>query len=377
MKQTIHWFRSFASGIFTTLAVLALLAVTAGLLMVIAAGGTPKARQFSGTNLGTVERFYLNADNAIHDAMPDVVKTQKKYKITGDTEIPPQPNRDCYGHADSPAELSGVIAAAQKLLDGQALYFSSFSEVYDKYGVEYYFDDTILAITWKQVISGTMYTFSEVKIADASQFRRYLAGGEYASGKLVYATEMANTVHAVVASETTSATAAQAPWCTTAAYAGSTTPQIPATSTKTAICCSATSIPPWIRLPWNGLWKKTTSASASPSARFWWKTASPTPSAAIYPLGEVSDQNARAAICQMGKLHYLLVNACGEDGHALPNMYQFARQVAETGCINAYALDGGQTTALVMDNTLVNRVLLNYQRKITDIIYFATAIPNS
>ena len=79
----------------------------------------------------------------------------------------------------------------------------------------------------------------------------------------------------------------------------------------------------------------------------------------------------------MAKLHYLLVNACGEDGHALPNMYQFARQVAETGCINAYALDGGQTTALVMDNTLVNRVLLNYQRKITDIIYFATAIPNS
>ena len=147
MKKTIHWFRSFAAGIFTTLAVLVLLAVTAGLLMVIATGGTPKTRQFSGTNLGTVERFYLNADNALHDAMPDVVKTQKKYKITGDTEIPPQPNRDCYGHADSPAELAQVIADAQTLLDGQELYFSGFSEVYNKYGVEYYLDDTILAIT--------------------------------------------------------------------------------------------------------------------------------------------------------------------------------------------------------------------------------------
>lgn len=377
MKKSTNWLKSFASGIFTTLAVLALLAVTAGLLMVIATGSTPKTRQFSGTNLGTVERFYLNADNAIHDAMPDVVKTQKKYKITGDTEIPPQPNRDCYGHADSPAELSGVIAAAQKLLDGQTLYFSSFSEVYDKYGVEYYLDDTILAITWKQVISGTMYTFSEVKIADASQFRRYLAGGEYASGKLVYATEMANTVHAVVASSGDYFGYRSAG---TVVYNGS--------------VCRVNNTADTCYIDKNGdmLFSHIYSPMDQASVERFVEENDIRFSLAFgpilvengqpnsfggYPLGEVSDQNARAAICQMGKLHYLLVNACGEDGHALPNMYQFARQVAETGCINAYALDGGQTTALVMDNTLVNRVLLNYQRKITDIIYFATAIPNS
>ena len=57
MKKSTNWLKSFASGIFTTLAVLALLAVTAGLLMVIAAGGTPKTRQFSGTHLRTVDRF--------------------------------------------------------------------------------------------------------------------------------------------------------------------------------------------------------------------------------------------------------------------------------------------------------------------------------
>lgn len=377
MKKSTNWFKSFASGLFTALAFLALLGLTAGLLAILATGGTPKTRQFSGTNLGTVERFYLNADNAIHDAMPDVVKTEKQYKITGDTEIPPQPNQGCYGHADSPAELSGVIADAGKLLDGQELYFSGFSQVYDKYGVEYYFDDTILTITWKQVINGTMYTFCEVKIADASQFRRYLAGGEYASGKLVYATEMANTVHAVVASSGDYFGYRSAG---TVVYNGS--------------VCRVNNAADVCYIDKNGdmlfshIYEPMDQASVERfvegnDIRFSLAfgpilVEDGQPNAfGNYPLGEVSDQNARAAICQLGKLHYLLMSACNEDGHALPTMYEFARHVTATGCINAYALDGGQTTALVMNNTLVNQVLKNHQRKISDIIYFATAIPNS
>ena len=41
----------------------------------------------------------------------------------------------------------------------------------------------------------------------------------------------------------------------------------------------------------------------------------------------------------------------------------------------AYALDGGQTAAIVMNDQLINKVSYGAQRKISDIIYFATAIP--
>lgn len=97
-----------------------------------------------------------------------------------------------------------------------------------------------------------------------------------------------------------------------------------------------------------------------------------------YGLGEVGDQFARAALCQMGDLHYLLVNANADENYrSYPTMYTFADRIYETGCNMAYALDGGQTAAIVMDGELINRVTYGYQRKISDIIYFATAVPET
>ena len=96
-----------------------------------------------------------------------------------------------------------------------------------------------------------------------------------------------------------------------------------------------------------------------------------------YGLGEVGDQFARAALCQMDELHYLLVNANGDVGHySYPTMYSFANRIHETGCRMAYALDGGQTAAIAMNGELINQVPHGYQRKSSDIIYFGTALQN-
>lgn len=46
------------------------------------------------------------------------------------------------------------------------------------------------------------------------------------------------------------------------------------------------------------------------------------------------------------------------------------------GAKHAYALDGGQTAVLVMNNQVINRVVFNSQRKVSDIVYFATALPS-
>ena len=59
----------------------------------------------------------------------------------------------------------------------------------------------------------------------------------------------------------------------------------------------------------------------------------------------------------------------------IPTVKTFARNIAATGCRMAYCLDGGQTAAIVMGDQLINRPVYGQQRKISDIIYFATAMP--
>ena len=47
------------------------------------------------------------------------------------------------------------------------------------------------------------------------------------------------------------------------------------------------------------------------------------------------------------------------------------------GVPNAYCLDGGQTSTMITHNEVFNHVDWGTQRAISDIIYFATAIPES
>ena len=80
-----------------------------------------------------------------------------------------------------------------------------------------------------------------------------------------------------------------------------------------------------------------------------------------------------------GELHYLLVAANQDPDRGLervPTMTEFGKQLYAFGAEQAYALDGGQTAVIVTNDKLINRPSYGYQRAISDIIYFATAIPN-
>ena len=95
-----------------------------------------------------------------------------------------------------------------------------------------------------------------------------------------------------------------------------------------------------------------------------------------YGVGEINEGYARAALCQMGPLHYIVVTANTEGPYQdIPTVATFSKYVSATGCRMAYCLDGGQTAAIVMNDELINRPVYGQQRKISDIIYFATAIP--
>lgn len=84
----------------------------------------------------------------------------------------------------------------------------------------------------------------------------------------------------------------------------------------------------------------------------------------------------RQAICQMGPLSYLIVTTEGPEQHANGgfSLYDFARLVYDTGAVNAYNLDGGSSTWLVMDNKQIG--IARNLRSIADIIYFVTAEPD-
>ena len=92
-----------------------------------------------------------------------------------------------------------------------------------------------------------------------------------------------------------------------------------------------------------------------------------------YP-GELNDNYPRAAICQFGyDKHYLL---CTVDYHGL-SAKELAEVLQSKGVRFAYNLDGGQTATLMFNKKIINKVAYGGTRQVSDILYFATAIPDN
>lgn len=86
------------------------------------------------------------------------------------------------------------------------------------------------------------------------------------------------------------------------------------------------------------------------------------------------DGRQRMCIAQVGPLEYKCI-CCGppENGSIGMTIPQFAQLVASQGVQTAYNLDGGYTTKMYFNGTLVNDASKT-DRPITDIIYFASAL---
>ena len=63
--------------------------------------------------------------------------------------------------------------------------------------------------------------------------------------------------------------------------------------------------------------------------------------------------------------------------YSYPTIHTFSNALFELGIPDAYALDGGQTATLVMNDQVINRVNYGAERYISDIVYFATALPET
>lgn len=317
------------------------------------------------------------------------IQEQLEQVITGEPEITPVyeiadpngpapvPNPECYGVADDPKELQWLIEEARKVLEEQELHFSTDIEIFPDSQIHYYLDDTILAITWKQKVENTAFTFAEVKLMHPSQFRRHLSGEEFGSGMLSLTSEMSQSVNAVVGCSGDYYSYRRRGLTIVDGVAKKFVKGLPDTcyingegdlilerdqefADIDAVQAYADKNDIRFSLSFGPILVKD-GENVCPKS---------------YDLGEVKERYSRAAICQMDKLHYLYIAAGMDvDTYGLMTMRTFSKHVAETGCRQAYALDGGQTTTIVLNNEVINHVNYGSERRISDIIYFATAIP--
>ena len=297
-------------------------------------------------------------------------------KLNDSDLVAPVPLADCYGEAQSMEEMSWFEEEAAGLLQGQQLYFGPERERLEGTPIKYYLDDSIAVVTWKELVGYCVLTFAEVKIADGSQFRRFLADGRYGADTQYKTTEMAQTVNAVLAS---SGDFYKFHYNGIVVYEG----EVRKVHANKADTCFIDEGGNLIFLYQD---EKMTQEEAQRfvdenNIRFSLvfgpilvdngERCEP----ATYDLGEVNSFSPRAALCQMDELHYLVVTANPEEEHpGKLDIHQFAARLAQTGCQKAYTLDGGQTAAIALDGELVNHVLYGQQRPISDIIYFATAV---
>ena len=320
-------------------------------------------------------RLYLK--NRLSGTLEGLTKSRRIYWISRDALAAPAPNPACYGRAERAGELEFLGRKADNLLDGQALFFDGEVTPLPGIPIRYYLDDTILAITWKQPMDGGVYTFSEVKIAHPSQLRRFLAGGAFGSDKLFVTTEMAKSVNAVVASSGDFYNYRQAG---TLVYDG----QVRRVHNGLVDTCYVDENGDLLFSGRDEDRSRQESQDFVDERNILFSLAfgpvlireGEVVTPETYAVGEINDHYPRSALCQLGKLHYLLAVVNGEgDYQQTPTLRRFGEVLQSRGIQTAYTLDGGQTAVIAMGGELINSVLFGYQRKISDIIYFATAIP--
>ena len=336
-------------------------------------GGTGNA-----VNAAIMDRYDTFIGNSSADALEGlegVAGVRKTYWLSDEDVIAPEPDPACFGESDDPASLGWLLLEAEERLGVTDTLFTVDTVIKPGSVVSYYLDDTIFMIAWKQVINNSVYTISEVKIAHPSQFRRFLADGTYGSEKQYYTTEMAATVNAVTAASgdfykfrgmgviVCNGEVQRANYYLDVCYIDDRGDMLFSRVGEMATVEEAQAFVDENNIRF--------SLAFGPVLVDNCQKATPS----YYQVGEPDKHYSRAALAQMGELHYLLV-AVNYDGYgAVPTISQLADQMVAFGAEKAYPLDGGQTATIVVNDALFTKPDYGSQRTIRAIIYFATAIP--
>lgn len=324
-------------------------------------------------------RFAQAVDNEVHiGALEDITFIRRRYSIPESALVAPRPDPARFGETDDPAVVQAVVESAAALLDGETLAWRPDLAFMPGSTIRYYCDDTILAIAWKEALGNSAVSFGEIRTADGSQIRRYIANNSYGSDVQLYASDMARDVNAVIALNGDF-------------YAfrkiGVTVynRQLYRNAGKTLDTCFVTAGGDLLFSHRGELEseEQTRQFIADNDVVFSLSfgpilvedgVLQSAESYGGYPIGEINNIYSRSGIGQLGERHYLIATL-GEQGpyNTRAQLYTFATYMAAKGCRSAYALDGGQTATMIMNGTTFNRVDWDSERTMSDIVYFATA----
>ncbi len=319
----------------------------------------------------------MNASNRLKsEVLKDLTYIPKTYKLPEDATAGPKPNPDKYGSTDNPEDILNLMASCPLLTDGKEPFFSADSEFIGK-DILYYADDTILTVTWKEKCQGHFCTFSEVYIADPSQFRRKLSADTFGSSVQKFATELSKETNAVVAMNgdfyrfrNEGMTVYQRKLYRFNPF-------------KLDIC----HVDAFGNLKFShgGDLKKPEEAEqyikdnnilfSMCFGPVLVENYEPQTCPANYLLGQVTSRYSRSCLSQRGDCHYLLMTL--NHGHGCPTatIDELRNVIVSKNVENSYTLDGGQTGEIIMQHKVLNQIDFDTERTVSDILYFVTAIP--
>lgn len=310
-------------------------------------------------------------------ALEGLVFIRKHYEIPETALAAPAPDPAGYGSSADPADVRAVIDGAAILLDGQETVWNEQIRLFPGTQFDWYYDDSILAICWKELIDGKCCTFAEVKIADGSQLRRKITDDVYDSRRREYASRMAEEVNAVVASN--GDFYAFRPYGITVYQR-----QLYRCDLKHLDSCFITAGGEMLMTPAKSFRSREELESYLVDNDVLFSLAfGPIliRDGALcvpfdYPIGEIREPYSRSMLGTTGELHYLVMTInFDKDVFRTATLAQAAGILFERGCVQGFALDGGQTAEIWMNGRILNHIDFGTERPVSDILYFATALP--
>lgn len=365
---------SFAGLLFLGVSVLALIWV--GLNVHPDAGIATSVTGSGKLNLMSNLDAYMN--NAASDALGDLTYIRKIYTIDENATVAPVPKPEGFGTTDDPAVIQKLIDDAWELIAGQDMIWSPNADFVPGEPMRYYYDETILVIQWKEYIDGRCCTMAEVKLAHGSQLRRKIADDTYGSSIQLYASEMANAANSVIAINGDFYTFRS---LGITVYQR----QLYRSDLDSVDTCFFDS-------NGNMIFSKAGQFGDEASVKQFIQDNDILFSVAFgpvlvdngelihcdsYPIGEINTEYSRSCIAQKGELHYLLMTINHTpDARPRATINELGSYIHSKGVDKAYTLDGGQTSEIIMMGGPVNYVDFGNERLVSDIIYFATALPS-
>lgn len=346
----------------------------------------------SGTKISLPDKLDGYMNNLASDALGELTYIKKIYTLQESDNAGPVPNEACYGTAsiENAAEVMQVVekARASGLLDGQEVMFNPDINFYYDSEIKYYCDETILAICWKELIDGNTVSCCEVKIADASQFRRKIADDTYGSPNQYYASSLSKQANAVVAMNADfyqfrdfGIVVYQREL-----YRYSDSNYTGMYSLYNCIDnCFVTAGGDFIFMHRGDTITEEELRQFIVDNDILFSIAfgpilvenGEVQPCTWYAAGEPTTGYSRAGIGVVDKLHYFYMNLNHSPEKAARwTVTEFAEHMHEKGIDTAYGLDGGQTGELVYKHEPYNYIDFGSERLVSDIIYFATAIPS-